>query len=186
MNEKRNTGNSTLLGIILGIVIGVFLFVFVMPFVLMVIIWGGDGKWNDEKKITAVVTEHQETFQDIASQLLAPEQDLDFVLHIEEKEFQALGTSKDTQEELYDLEDIYRSADELKIAKIYVVKESDVDMVIFQTYAEGMVGSSTIRGFLYLEQDWTDDIYEDDYFRIYRKYDHSEIANHWHYYEKVY
>lgn len=48
------------------------------------------------------------------------------------------------------------------------------------------MGSSTIRGFLYLEQDWTEDIYEDDYFRVYRKHDYSEIADRWYYYEKVY
>lgn len=184
MNEKRNTGNSTLLGIILGVVIGVI--VFVMPFALMVIIWGGDGKWDDEKKITAVVTEHQETFQDIASQLLAPEQELDFELDIKEKKFFGFGDSRDIEEDLFDLEDIYRSANELKILKIYVVKDSDIDMVIFETYADGMVGSSTIRGFLYLEQDWTEDIYEDDYFRVYRKHDYSEIADRWYYYEKVY
>lgn len=186
MNEKNNTAMIIILSTVCGIVISLFLASFIMPFALMVIIWGGDGKWDDEKKITAVVTEHQETFQDIASQLLAPEQELDFELDIKEKEFFGFGDSRDIEEDLFDLEDIYRSANELKILKIYVVKDSDVDMVIFETYADGMVGSSTIRGFLYLEQDWTEAIYEDDYFRVYRKYDHGEIADHWHYYEMVY
>lgn len=186
MNEKRNTGNPPVIGIILGVLIGVILFVFVMPFALMVIVWGGEGKWDDEKKITKVVTEHQETFQDIVSQLLAPEQDLDFVLHIEEKEFQALGTSKDTEEELYNLEDIYRSADELKIQEIYIYKDSDVDMAIFQTYGAGNVGSSQHKGFFYLEGGVPEKIFEYNLITIYRIYNYSAITGNWYYYELSY
>lgn len=185
MNQKRNAGNSTLPGIILGIAIGLILFVFIMPFALMMIVWGGDGKWDDEEKIAAVVTENEETFQDIASRLLAPEQDLDFTLDIREKKFRGYGDSRDIEEELFDLEDIYHSAKELKILKIEVYKDSDIDMVIFETYADGMAGSGSESGFLYLKQEWTDDIFEYDNFKGWRKYDHSEIADHWYYYEKI-
>lgn len=171
--------------IVILIVIGVFFLIFIMPFVFLMIIWGGDGKWDDEEKITAVVTENQETFQDIASRLLAPEQDLDFTLDIRGKEFRGYGDSRDIEEELFDLEDIYRSAKKLKILKIEVYKDSDIDMVIFETYADGMAGSGSESGFLYLKEEWTDDIFEYDNFKGWRKYNHSEIADHWHYYEKM-
>lgn len=185
MTEERKNEVIVILASILGVLIVVIFAVFVMPFVLMIIVWGGDGKLDDEEKISVAVMENQETLEDIVSQLLEPEQDLDFALDTKEKEFRDLSISKDTDEELYNLEDIYRSADDLEILRIYVVKDSDVDMVIFETYADGMVGSGSESGFVYLEQDWSDDIFEYDNFKGWRKYDHSKITNHWHYYKLV-
>lgn len=185
MSEKQKTVMIVILASIFGVLIAVILAAFVMPFALMIIVWGGDGKLDDEEKISVAVTENQETFEDIVSQLLEPEQDLDIVLHIKEKEVQGLGDFRDVEETLFDLEDIYPSADELEILRIEVVKDSDVDMVIFETYADGMVGSGSESGFVYLEQDWSDDIFEYDNFKGWRKYDHSEITDHWHYYKLV-
>lgn len=112
MTEKRKNVVIVILASILGVLIAVILAAFVMPFALMMIVWGGDGKLDDEKKISAAVTENQETLEDIVSRLLEPEQDLDFVLH-------------------------------------------------------------------------SDDIFEYDNFKGWRKYDHSEITDHWHYYKLV-
>lgn len=141
------------------------------------------GKLDSAEKISAVVTENQETLQDIVSQVLNPEQDLDFVINIEKKEFQGLGSSSDEDEELFNLEDIYRLSENLYIKRIYAYKNSDVNMVIFQTNIYGLSVSGGSKGFLYLDRDLTEDIAEYSYFRPYRSHDYSEITDNWYYYD---
>lgn len=186
MNEKQKTGLIVILASVGGILLALFLAIFTLPFVLMMIVWGGDGKWDDEEKITAVVTENQETLDNIVSKLLEPKQDLDFVIDIEEKEFQSLGNSGETEETLYDLEDIYRLAEELKILKIYAYKDSDVGMVIFRTYSSGMAGSSQEKGFFYLEGGLPEKIFEYNLISIYRNYNYSAVVDNWYYYDLSY
>lgn len=186
MTEKRKNVVIVILASIFGVLIAVILAAFVMPFALMIIVWGGDGKLDDEEKISVAVTENQETLEDIVSQLLEPEQDLDFVLHIEEKEFQGLGDSRDVEETLFELEDIYRLAEELKILEIYAYKDSDVGMVIFRTYSSGMAGSSQEKGLFYLEGGLPEKIFEYNLISIYHIYNYSAIADNWYYYDLSY
>ena len=141
------------------------------------------GKLDSVEKISAVVIENQETLQDIVSQVLNPEQDLSFVIDVEEKKFQGLGSSRDEDEELFNLEDIYRLSEELYIQEIYAYKNSDVNMVIFQTNSSGLSVSGGCKGFFYLDQELTEDIAEYGYFHPYRSRDYSEITNNWYYYD---
>lgn len=141
------------------------------------------GKLDSVEKISAVVTENQETLQDIVSQVLNPEQEFEICIDVEEKEFQGLGSSRDTDEELFNLEDIYRLSEELDIKEIYVYKNSNVHMVIFRTYSSGLSVSGGEQGFLYIDQDLTEDITEYTYFKVYRSRDYSEITDNWYYYD---
>ena len=144
------------------------------------------GKLDNAEKISAVVTENQETLQDIVFQVLSPEYDLDFVLDIEEKEPQSLGSSRDVDEESFDLEKVCRLSEELEIKKIRVYKDSDVDIVIFATYSSGIAGSSDEKGCFYLAGGVPEKLFEYNYFTVYRIYDYSEIMDNWYYYDISY
>ena len=139
------------------------------------------GKLDSVEKISAVVTENQETLQDIVSQVLNPEQEFEICIDVEEKKFQGLGSSRD--EELFNLDDIYRLSEELYIQEIYAYKNSDVNMVIFQTKSSGLSVSGGYKGFLYSDRDLTEDIAEYSYFHPYRSRDYSEITDNWYYYD---
>ena len=141
------------------------------------------GKLDSVEKISAVVTENQETLQDIVSQVLNPEQEFEICIDVEEQEFQGLGASRDEDEELFNLEDIYRLSEKLYIQKIYAYKNSDVNMVIFQTNSSGLSVSGGYKGFLYSDRDLTEDIAEYSYFHPYRSRDYSEITDNWYYYD---
>lgn len=144
------------------------------------------GKLDNVEKISAVVIENQETLQDIVSHVLNPEQELDIFIDVEEKRFQDLSSSKDAEEELFNLEDIYRLSEELEVKKIRVYTDSDVDMVIFETYSSGIAGSSEIKGFYYLEGGLPENIFEYNHFTVYRIYDYSEITDSWYYFDISY
>lgn len=175
--------------IIVGIVVGIGVSAVIgCPAIIFIIclVTEDAGKLDSVEKISAVVTENQESLQDIAFQILNSGQDLDISINVEDKEFQSLDSSKDVDEEAFHLEEIYPLAEELEIRNIHGYKNADVDMVIFQTYASGIAGSSDVKGFLYLEQDMTEDIFEYDYFSWRRRYDYSEIMDHWYYYNISY
>ena len=144
------------------------------------------GKLDSVEKISAVVTENQETLQDIVSQVLNPEQDLSFVIDVEEKSFSDLSSSNDADEESFNLEDIYRLSEELEIKEIRVYKDSDVDMVFFTTYTSGIVGSSDEKGFYYLAGGVPEKIFEYHFFTVYRIYDYREITDNSYYYNISY
>lgn len=144
------------------------------------------GKLDNVDKISAVVTENQETLQDIVSQVLSPEYDLDIVIDVEDKEFQALSSSKVSDEESFDLYDIYRLSEELEIKKIRVYKDSDVNIVMFHTYSSGIAGSSDQKGFFYLEGGVPEKLLEYNRFTVYRIYDYSEITDNWYYFDISY
>ena len=183
MKKQKNTlFIAIIIVIIVCIVVGM---AFLGPSIIFFwcMITDDGGKLDNVDKISAVVTENQETLQDIVSQVLNPEQDLSFVINIEEQEFQELGSSRDEDEELFNLEDIYRLSEELYIQKIYAYKNSDVNMVIFQTNSSGLSVSGGCKGFLYLDQELTEDIAEYSYFHPYRSRDYSEITDNWYYYD---
>lgn len=175
--------------IIIGIVVGIGVSAIIgCPAIIFIIclVTEDAGKLDSVGKIAEVVTENQESLQDIVAQVLTPEQDLDITIDVGEKEFQDLSSSEDADEEAFHLEDIYPLAEELEIRKIKGYKNADVDMVIFETYSSGIVGSSDAKGFLYLEQDMTEDIFEYGYFCWRRSYDYSEITDNWYYYNISY
>lgn len=184
MNMKKS-GNILLiiLGVFIVIVLAALLFFGPSIIFFIGLLTEDTGKLDNPEKISAVVTEKQETLQDIVSQILNPEQDLDIVINIEKKELTDLNYPKNADEGAFDLEDIYRLSEELEIRKISGFKDSDVDMVIFETYSSGIAGSSDIKGFFYLEQDMTEDIFTSDYFGWHRGYEYSEIMEHWYYYD---
>lgn len=175
--------------IIVGIIVGIGVSaVIACPAIIFIIclVTEDAGELDSVEKISEVVTEEQESLQDIVAQVLTPEQELDISIDVEEKEFQGLNSSKDVDEEAFHLEDIYPLAEELEIRGIKIYKNSDVDMVIFETYSSGIAGSSDEKGFLYLEQDMTEDIFEYGYFCWCRRYDYSEIMDNWYYYNISY
>lgn len=61
-----------------------------------------------------------------------------------------------------------------------------MNMVIFITYSSGIVGSSDVKGFFYLDQDFTEDIFTYGYFKPYRSHDYSEITDNWYYFDISY
>lgn len=69
------------------------------------------------EKMSEVITENQEALQDIVTQVLTPEQELDITIDVEEKGFQDLTSPKDVDEEEFYLEDIYPLAEELRLEK---------------------------------------------------------------------
>lgn len=175
--------------IIIGIVVGIGVSAIIAcPAIIFIIclVTEDAGKLDSVEKISEVVTENQESLQDIVTQVLTPEQDLDISIDVEEKELYDLNSSKDVDEEAFHLEDIYPLAEELEIRRIKGYKNADVDMVIFETYSSGIVASSDVKGFLYLEQDMTEDIFEYGYFCWRRKYGYSEIMDNWYYYNISY
>lgn len=180
MEKVRNT-------LIVAIILSIVAVITFLGLPGIIFIWcmltDDGGKLDSVEKISAVVTENQETLQDIVSQVLNPEQDLDFVIDVEEQEFQGLGSSRDEDEELFNLEDIYRLSEELEIKKIRVYKNPDLNMVIFQTNSSGLSVSGGYKGFLYLDQELTEDIAEYSYFHPYRSRDYSEITDNWYYYD---
>lgn len=185
----KKTRNILIIAIITIITIGAIVVAFLsVPGVIFLIclITDDGGKLDNAEKISAVVTENQETLQDIVSQVLNSEYDVDFVINIEEKNFQDLSSSKDADEKSFNLEDIYRLSEELEVKKIRVYTDSVVDMVIFQTYSSGIAGSSDEKGFFYLEGGLPENIFEYNYFTVYRIYDYSEITDNWYYYNISY
>lgn len=176
---------AIIITIVAGIVVGI---VFLCPGIIFFwcMITDDGGKLDNVDKISEVVIENQETLQDIVSQVLSPEQDLDFVLDIEEKEFQGLGSSRDVDEELFNLDDIYSLSEELEIKKIRVYKDSDVNIVMFHTYSSGIAGSSDQKGFFYLEGGVPEKLFEYNSFTVYRIYDYSEITDNWYYFDISY
>lgn len=64
------------------------------------------------------------------------------------------------------MEDLYHLAEDLETKKIRVYKDADVDIVIFTTYASGMVGSSDEKGFFYLERGVPEKLFEYNYFTV--------------------
>ena len=144
------------------------------------------GKLDDVDKISAVVIENQETLQDILSQVLIPEYDLDLVINVEERKLTGLSSTEDVDEESFNLEDIYRLSEELEIKKIHVYKDSDVEIVLFYTYLSGIVGSSDTQGCFYLTGGVPENLFEYNYFTVYRVYDYSEITDNWYYFDISY
>ena len=144
------------------------------------------GKLDNVDKISAVLTENQETLQDMVSQILNPEQEFSIYIDVEDKRFQDLDSSRDIDEKLFNLEDIYCLSEELDIKEIHAYKNSDVNMVIFTTYSFGIAGSSDVKGFFYLDQDLTEDIFQYGYFKPYRSHDYSEITDNWYYFDMIY
>lgn len=144
------------------------------------------GKLDNADKISTVLTENQETLQDIVSQILNPEQELSICINVENKSFQGLGSSRDIDERLFNLEDIYCLSEGLDIKEIYAYKNPDVNMVIFITYTSGIAGSSEVKGFFYLDRDLTEDIFQYGYFQPYRSHDYSEITDNWYYFDISY
>lgn len=129
-------------------------------FLACMLFMDGEGKLDDAEKISTTVTENQETLQDIVSDVLIPEQDLEVYINVEEKKFQGVGSSRDVEEALF-----------------------DVNMVIFQTYTDGLSVSGSEQGFFYLDQDFSEDINEYSYFKVYRHCDYSEITDNWYSYD---
>lgn len=189
MNSMKKQDETLITAVMIAVIVGV---VAVIPFLCSGIIFfwcmimDDGGKLDNVDKITAVVTENQETLQDIVSQVLNAEYDLDIVIDVEDKEFQDLSSSSDVDEVSFDLDEIYRISEELYIKEIYAYKNSDVDMVIFQTNTYGLSVSGGEKGFLYLEQDLSEDINEYSVFRPYRTHDYSEIIDHWYYFDIFY
>lgn len=174
--------------IIFNIVVVAIVALICIPGIVSVIrlIMADGGKLNNNEKISAAVTENQETLDNIVLQVLNPQKEFEIYIDLEEKRFQGLNVSRDIDEKLFNLEDIYCLPEKMDIKGIYAYKNPDVNMVIFETYSSGMAGSSEIKGFLYLEQDFTDNIFEYDYFKVYRSYNYSEITDNWYYFDKSY
>lgn len=186
MKKKRNI---LIIAIIIIIAIGAIVIAFLsVPGVIFLIclITDDGGKLDGIEKISEVVIENQETLQDIVFQVLNLEQDFEIFIDVEEKKFQNMGSSIREDEKSFDLEDIYRLSEELDINEIYAYKHSDVHMVIFQTYSSGLSVSGGEQGFLYIDQDLTEDITEYTYFKVYRRRDYSEIMDNWYYYDISY
>ncbi|MCM1424364.1 MAG: hypothetical protein NC415_11210 [bacterium] len=176
----------TILIIIAMVAVVIAIFSSPFAFLIYLVAFDGDGKLDNAEKISEVVIENQETLQEIVSQVLSPEYDLDFVLDIEERELQSLGSSRDVDEESFDLEEVCRLLEELEIKKIMVYKDSDVDIVLFETYTSGIVSSSEEMGCFYLAGGVPEKLLEYNLFTIYRTYDYSEITDHWYYYDIIY
>ena len=167
--------------------------IWVQSFLVIVIFEPGAGKLNNVKKVTKVVTENQETLQDIVSWVLAPEQEFGVVINCREKKFSDLGYGEETEsmtEELFPLEEIYRLAEEMYVQYIYVYKTQDLRLVIFQTYEDGLSIGGGRRGFYYIEPEMTEDIFgsfDINYFYYHNQVqENPEIMDHWYYYRVYY
>lgn len=170
----------------LCILAGILFFCFPWIIFLILLITDDGGKTDNVNKISALVTENQEELQDIVSEILDYEQELRIVIDIEEKTCYDLISHRDADEALFDLENIYRLSEYMDIQDIDAYKDSDVDMVVFKTYSYGLVTSADIKGFFYLEQDLTEDIFEYGCFDPYYVYDYGEITDNWYYFEMMY
>lgn len=177
--------NILIIAIISIIVIGVIVITFLsQPIMFLIYLITDDGgKLDDVEKISAVVIENQEALQDIVSQVLNHEQEFRIVIDIEEKYYQNLDSPREASKDSLNLEDIYRLSKKLDIKGIHAYKNPEMDMVIFTTYEYGIVTSAEIKGFFYLEQDLTENVFEYGYFKPYYINNYSEIIDNWYYFE---
>lgn len=112
--------------------------------------------------------------------------ELEAYVHVEKKEISCLQGSEIIDEGLLERENIYQQLEDLYVKDMCIYKNQDVNMVIFETYSFGIVSSSYYKGFFYLSQEMSEDIFEYDYFLPYHIGSYGNIVNDWYYFEMSY
>lgn len=144
------------------------------------------GKLDNIDKISDMVTENQGTLEDIACLMLEQGDELEAYVDVEKKEISCLQVSEIIDEGLLERENIYQQLEDLYVKDMCIYKNQDVNIVIFETYSFGIVSSSYYKGFFYLPQEMSEDIFEYDYFIPYHIDSYGNIVNDWYYFEMSY
>lgn len=192
-NKSRHgaRNNKIIIGAIAAFVIAGALYI-CFPYICMiaafvqVIVLRDEGKLDSVDKISDMVTENQDTLESLACLMLEQGEEFYVTVDAEEDEIKYINGSTYIDDDFIELEEIYNQLDELYIKSMAVYKNQDESKVVFTTYISGMAGSSSEKGFIYMPQGMPDNIFEDNFFKVYRHKSCENIVDDWYSYERDY